>query len=91
MLDFTVVARAGLTQAEFASLVGVTRATACLWVRGKMNPNRYIKDHVAAVVASLERAIAAGQLPLPHSTPKTRRVERLCAAVRDCRTASSQQ
>ena len=46
-MDFTVVAQAGLTQKEFAEVCGVSRITANTWVRGKMNPHRYIKTKVA--------------------------------------------
>ena len=65
--DFTIVARAGLTQKEFATLTGVSRVTANLWVRGKMNPHRYLKIKAARVVSTLEKAIASETLPLPKA------------------------
>ena len=74
--DFTIVARAGLTQKEFAALTGVSRATANLWVRGKMNPHRYIKSKAARVVSTLEKAILDATLPL---SPDIKRVEREAA------------
>lgn len=40
MHDFSIIKRAGLTQGEFSSLVGVTRATTNMWVSGKMKPNQ---------------------------------------------------
>ena len=91
MFDFRPIKSAELTQGEFASLVGVTRTTANLWVVGKMNPNRYIRDHVEAVLASITQAVENDQLPLPSSTPKTKRAERLCEVIRDNRAATSNQ
>ena len=91
MFDFRPIKSAELTQGEFASLVGVTRTTANLWVVGKMNPNRYIRDHVEAVLAAITQAVENDQLPLPSSTPKTKRAERLCEVIRDNRAETSNQ
>jgi DNA-binding XRE family transcriptional regulator len=63
--DFTIVARAGLTQQEFAKLTGVSRVTANMWVRGKMKPHRYLKTKAARVVSTLEKAIVNATLPIP--------------------------
>ena len=91
MFDFRVIKTANLTQGEFASLVGVTRTTANMWVVGKMNPNRYIRDHMEAVLAAITQAIKNEQLPLPSNTPKTRRAERLCEVIRANRAETSDQ
>ena len=70
--DFTIVARAGLTQKEFATLTGVSRATVNMWVRGKMKPHRYLKTKAARVVSALEKAIVDATLPLPKGKTEDR-------------------
>lgn len=57
-MDFTAIRRAGLTHAEFAKIVGVTRSTVTLWATGRFRPNRYIKDNVAAELQRLEARAA---------------------------------
>jgi transcriptional regulator with XRE-family HTH domain len=81
-IDFTIIARAGLTQKEFAVLSGVSRVTANLWVMGKMNPHRYIKARTAKVVSTLETAVETGALPLPDSVPSLERGRAIKAAFR---------
>lgn len=81
-LDFTVVARAGLTQREFAALVGVSRVTTNLWVSGKMNPHRLIRARAVSTVAVLEKAILNAKLPLPQSIKATERPAALACALR---------
>lgn len=91
MHDFSIIKRAGLTQGEFSSLVGVTRATTNMWVSGKMKPNRYITDHVAIITATIERAIDNGQLPLPRNIARTKRPEALCSVIKANRDTTSKQ
>lgn len=74
-MDFTTISRAGLTQREFADLVGVSRVTTNMWVTGKMAPHRFIKDNVEAVLLALNTAIENDQFPLPKSVPKHQRVD----------------
>ena len=72
-MDFTPIKRAGLKQIEFAALVGVSRPTVNLWVRGKMHPNRYIQKHVKDTLAAVQAAVKNGDLPLPaHLGPDYR-------------------
>lgn len=80
--DFTIVARAGLTQKEFAVLSGVSRVTANLWVMGKMSPHRYIKARTSRVIDTLELTIASGTLPLPDSVPSLERGRAIKAAFK---------
>jgi transcriptional regulator with XRE-family HTH domain len=63
-MDFSVIRRSGMTQAEFAALCGVSRVTANTWVRGKMRPHRYTKAKIVLLLDHLESAIKAGDLPL---------------------------
>lgn len=62
-MDFTLISKAGLTQQEFGDLVGVSRVTTNTWVRGRMEPHRFIKAHVASVLAALKKALASHALP----------------------------
>ena len=86
--DFTIVARAGLTQKEFATLTGVSRVTANLWVRGKMRPHRYLKIKTARVVRALEKAVASETLPLPKGISSTARGPAIAVAFRKAYEAS---
>ena len=63
-MDFNLIAKAGLTQREFAELADVSRATTNLWVRGKMNPHRFIESHVSALLTNIQKGMEAGALPL---------------------------
>lgn len=82
-MDFTVIARAGLTQQEFAGLVGVGRVTANTWVRGKMSPHQFIRAKIAAVLTHLESAIEHKDLPLSAAVPPAGRMAGIRAAVKD--------
>ena len=87
--DFTIVARAGLTQKEFATLTGVSRVTANLWVRGKMRPHRYLKTKAARVVSTLEKAVASAALPLPKEIKTPERAGAIARAFRQAYDAPS--
>lgn len=72
-MDFSVIKKSGITQQEFAELVGVGRVTVNLWVRGKMNPNIEVQPTVLWHLEMLDRAIEAGDLPPPdHLRPRSR-------------------
>ena len=80
-MDFTVIKRAGMSQLEFAKLVGVSRVTTNLWVRCKMTPHRYIKPRIASVLLSMECAIENRDLPISEATPPAKRHDCLKNAV----------
>ena len=63
-MDFNLMAKAGLTQREFAELADVSRATTNMWVTGKMKPHRFIESHVSALLANIQKKMEAGELPL---------------------------
>ena len=67
-MDFTVIKRADIRQGEFAEIVGVSRTTTNLWVRGKMHPHRYIRARIGVVLNHLEAALKHGALPLSKGT-----------------------
>lgn len=63
MVDLSVVLKAGLTQVEVADVLGVSRVTLNMWVRGKMRPHRlHVKD-VEARLALLRRAVEQNLIP----------------------------
>lgn len=86
-IDFAVVAKAGLTQKEFAELCGVSRITANLWVRGHNQPHAYIRDKVAEIIASLVDAVDRGSLPLSGRAPAPSRVDAITKALSSKQTA----
>lgn len=81
-MDFSVIARAGITQLEFSALVGVSRVTVNLWCQGKMNPNKFINSKVAVVLEHMEAAVQHGALPL-HNASAMNRPGLIKGAVRD--------
>jgi DNA-binding XRE family transcriptional regulator len=67
-MDFTIIRRAGITQGQFAELVGVTRATVNTWVSGEFRPNAKQRRHVIRAIKLLETAVEEARLPLPADT-----------------------
>ena len=72
--DFSVIAEAGLTQQDFADLLGVSRVSVNYWCNGKVEPHQWIKDDVGALLARLREAVNAGRLPV--QLPDLREVTR---------------
>lgn len=64
-MDFSIIERAGLTQTQYAELVGVTRVTVNFWVRAKVRPRDIVRSRIALANAALEKAVEAGELPVP--------------------------
>jgi len=81
--DFSILPDAGVTQLEFAALVGVSRVTVNLWAAGKMRPHQYIRARVKTLMTAFQKAVQHDLLPLPKDTPKDRKMELVKAALRD--------
>lgn len=64
-MDFSVIDRAGVTQGQFATVVGVERVTVNTWVRAKFRPRGIARARVSKLLALLAEAIEAGTLPVP--------------------------
>lgn len=79
--DFTVISRAKLTQEEFAKIAGVSRVTANMWVRAKVQPHKYVSTKIATLLRHLECAITFGTLPLPLKTDPLQRDHLLRVAI----------
>lgn len=80
-LDFDVVTQAGMTQKEFARLCGVDRVTVNLWVRGKMQPHKFIRDNIVTLLSNVSAAVQAQKLPLPEGTPHAKRQDLIDAIM----------
>ena len=57
----------GLTQAEFANLVGFDEGSVCRWESGSRQPSRWMASRVEAILAELERRVLGST-----STPSAR-------------------
>lgn len=49
------VREVGLTQAEFAEIVGVSRPTACLWINGHKQPGRSNQERIDRLAPLITR------------------------------------
>jgi DNA-binding XRE family transcriptional regulator len=63
MNDFSVLKESGVTQTQFAAMVGVTRVTVNTWVARKFAPNKSKQKLVAAALVALRAAIERKDLP----------------------------
>lgn len=61
-LNFGVLQEAGITQTEFADLLGVTRITVNAWVRGG-TPTGYLIPAVTQLLANIQQAVDSGLFP----------------------------
>lgn len=66
-MDFNIIKTAGLNQAQFASLVGVSRVTVNTWIRGHFAPRAAIRHRVRTVLAAIAAAVERGLLPVPRT------------------------
>lgn len=63
-MDFEVIELAGLTQQQFADLVGVSRVTVNTWARGHYKPGSLTRKRVKTALDLLKDAVEAGRLPV---------------------------
>lgn len=63
-MDFGVIDKAGLTQAQFATLVDVSRVTVNTWVKGHYRPGNAVRGRVSRALDLLKQAVADGKLPI---------------------------
>lgn len=81
--DFSIVKKAGLTQQDYADLVGISRVAASKHIMGHTGPHKLIEKRVSKILRLLSRAVERGALPITESQmPKgVRREIRLAAIV----------
>ena len=77
----TVLEDTGITQREFADLVGVTRVTVNRWVAGLSSPSpaidRVVRDVVFVLSVALDEEWLPGNLPAAHGRTIEDRRQRL--------------
>lgn len=76
-MDLSPFTRAGLKQKEIGHVVGVSNTTAGLWMRGKRNVHHLIESRVQDTLSRVQKAVEAGDLPLPATTPREERLEQI--------------
>lgn len=77
MLDFSFAKTAKLTQSELAEVLGVSRVTVNLWIKGKSKPHRLHAGDIRKRLTALKAAIESGNIP----ASKTERSAALIAAA----------
>jgi transcriptional regulator with XRE-family HTH domain len=68
-MNFDIIKDAGISQQQFASLVGVSRITINTWVTGRFTPRPTLRHRVRKALAALEDAVERGELPIYHEVP----------------------
>lgn len=63
-MEFRIVTRAGLSQQQFAELVGVTRVTVNTWFTGRHRPSPYYRQRVQAALKAIQSMVKDKQLPI---------------------------
>lgn len=84
-MDFSVIDRAGLSQKQFASLIGVSRITVNTWVMGHFSPGRKVAGRVRTALDLLRQAVKAKQLPVDKDLPQKLLQEQLDGIARALR------
>lgn len=77
MLDFSFAKAAKLTQGELAAVLGVSRVTVNLWIKGKSKPHRLHAGDIRKRLAALRTVVESGKLP----ASKNERSAALIAAI----------
>lgn len=82
-MDLNIVRQAGLSNDQFAQLVGVSRITVSSWVNQRSSPRPRLRAHVVRALQLLSQAVAEGALPVPPRTAAIAdHIERIAAALR---------
>lgn len=63
-MKFDVLTAAGLSQAQFGDLIGVTRVTVNTWVKGHFRPRFNLTAKVDRALGLIRAAVDAGELPV---------------------------
>jgi transcriptional regulator with XRE-family HTH domain len=64
MFDFAVLERAGITQQQFADLVGVSRVTVYTWLHERFKPRPAMRKRIERAIHLLQQATTDGRLPV---------------------------
>lgn len=64
-MDFSIVTKAGISQVNFAKVIGVSRVSVCKWMTGKASPHLLHARRIKQLLSAIELAVEDGDLPLP--------------------------
>jgi len=81
-MNLTAFTRAGLKQKEIGTIVGVSHTTVGLWMRGKRVPHFLHEAKVQTILDAVDRAVTAGDLPLPPTIRGEDRMEHIKTAIK---------
>ena len=81
-LDFRAVKRAGVPVAHFARVCGISRVSATLYIANRVQPRGLYRERVSPRLELIERAMAAGRLPLSPTIPRNDRFKALIKALK---------
>ena len=84
-MDYSVIDKAGLTQAQFASLIGTSRSVANPWINQKQKPGRFYAPIVDRALALLKVAVRRRELPIDESHTQRMLQQRLDQIAADLR------
>lgn len=90
LTDFAPLTESGVTQTEFASILGVSRVTVNRWIQG-VEPTPYLARAIKQLLGDLQEAVDRGSLPgqLSELTPSRYTIEErrqvITAALQDVR------
>lgn len=73
---FDVLPQAGVSAAEFAGIVGVTRVSVHNWIAGRKSPHKLVRARVSTALKVLQKLVDAKKLPLDRGIePEVRRLK----------------
>lgn len=85
-MDFNAIEEAGLTQSEFAQLVGSSRGTVNNWVRGRSSPtNAYqkaCKSNLLLIQVAMRMYTLPGSIPTIYKGNMDSRKEYISASLK---------
>jgi transcriptional regulator with XRE-family HTH domain len=76
-MDFSIIAKAGLSQTDFSKIIGVSRVSVSKWVTGKAKPHQLHTKRITQLVTAIQMATEAGDLPLPKGMDSSQVVRRV--------------
>lgn len=90
-LDFSILQRAGITSGNFRHLIqvplpyggykGISATSVYKWIKGLVTPDEHTRPVIKELLGKIETAVEAGRLPLPLSTPRTGKNDKIRVAV----------
>lgn len=81
---FKPVKQAKLTVQEFATIAGVSRVTASLWLNGHKKPHLLHASKISMLINAIDLAIYKEQLPLPTTVTRVDRIAKIKKIIAAC-------